>query len=186
MKKFTLIQTAATIFAGLNLVQTALAQTSCNANLPLTRPNSRYEVVTGSNGVEVRDKVTKLIWQRCAVSQSWDGSGCGFAGFANTYTWTQALDAARTAAPSPVVGASTWRVPNYTELLSLAERACGGNTAQSINTYWFPDTPTAETWSSSPAANSANSARLYDFSQHYGYVDAKSASYYVRLVRSGP
>lgn len=161
------------------------AQATCNANIPLTRPDSRYEVVAGATpaGSEVRDKVTGLVWQRCVVGMVWSGATC--TGTASGMTWQNALDAARTATASTTLDATAWRVPNLTELDSLAERACY---SPAINTTWFVVTPAESTWSSSPSADASDGVFFVDF----GYGDTNIGSNgndntgtRVRLVRSG-
>ncbi len=154
----------------------------CNANIPLTRPDSRYELVTPA-GSEVRDKVTGLIWQRCVVGMSWNGTTC--TGTASSLTWQNALDAARTASKSTVSAATAWRVPNHAELYSLAERACSG---LALNAKFFPATPAASlddsvTWSSSPNMKSNANAWGVNFSDGGDEVEPKSKTYRVRLVR---
>ncbi len=160
-----------------------LAQATCNPNIPLTRPDSRYEAVAGATpaGSEVRDKVTGLIWQRCVMGMVWSGTTC--TGTASTYTWQQALDTAHSA---PVSTAATgavaaWRVPNYAELYNLVERACH---APAINTTWFSNTPMNMTWSSSTDVRSAGSAWLVPFFNGSAEAYEKSSAYAVRLVRS--
>ncbi|MEY2802911.1 MAG: hypothetical protein RL657_247 [Pseudomonadota bacterium] len=154
------------------------AGAACNADLALTRPDSRYEAVAGSGGAEVRDKVTGLIWQRCLLGMSWDGSTC--TGTASTHTWTQALDAARTATASPVAGAGAWRVPNHKELFSLAERACS---SPALNSRWFPGSHTY-VWSSSPNAVDPALAQAISFQDGSTFrLNRDSTSWRVRLVR---
>lgn len=162
----------------------SLVQAACNNNIPPTRPNARYEQVTGASplGSEVRDKVTGLIWQRCVVGMVWDGTTC--TGQPTRKKWTQALEAARTATLSAVPTATAWRVPNHVELFSLAERACA---APSINTHWFPATPPIQTWSSSPSADSRQDAWVVDFNigtSVYAFPMTSEIPV-VRLVRSG-
>jgi hypothetical protein len=161
-----------------------VAQAACNPNIPLTRPDSRYEAVAGATpaGSEVRDKVTGLVWQRCVVGMAWNGTAC--TGTASNLTWQNALDAARTAtASTATTGASaTWRVSNHAELYSLAERACYN---RAINTTWFPATPSGWTWSSSPSANDSAAAWGVSFDVGLGNLAYKSSAYRVRLVRSG-
>ena len=55
---------------------TDLAQAACFADSPLTRPDERYQAVDGSNGAEVKDTQTGLVWQRCMLGQTWEGSAC--------------------------------------------------------------------------------------------------------------
>ncbi|MCX8521150.1 MAG: DUF1566 domain-containing protein, partial [Rhodoferax sp.] len=66
------------------------------------------------NGAEVTDRRTGLVWARCSLGQSWNGSTC--TGTASTHTHEQALAQAQTA---NVGGASGWRLPNVKELASL-------------------------------------------------------------------
>ncbi len=174
------------LLAGLTglVVFNGVAQAVCNDKMPLTRPDSRYDEVTGSSGAEVRDKVTGLIWQRCVVGMSWNGATC--TGTASSLTWQNALDAARTASKSTVLGATAWRAPNYAELRSLSELAC---LEPAINTTWFPATPPNETWSSSTVATLLNHTA---WSIHFGRGDtvpglgsAAGSAFRVRLVRSG-
>jgi hypothetical protein len=156
----------------------ASAWAACHADLALTRPDSRYEAVAGSDGAEVRDKVTGLIWQRCVLGMSWNGSSCS--GTATTYTWTQALDAARTATASPVAGAQAWRLPNHKELFSLAERACS---SPALNSRWFPGTQTM-TWTSSPHAFDPTLALAITFLDgSTARLNRDNTSWVVRLVR---
>lgn len=160
---------------------THTAYAACNPYIPLSRPDTLYEVVAGTNQAEVRDKVTKLIWQRCVLGQTWDGTTC--VGTALSYSWTNALEAARVAAISPAAGATPWRVPNQFELSSLRERAC---TDPAVNTTWFPEAPASMTWTSSAYAGYSDFAWSVDFS--YGYADGffKMDTVFVRLVRSSP
>jgi len=154
---------------------------ACNPNMSRFRPDSRYEVVQGTGGVEVRDKVTSLVWKRCSLGMTWNGTTC--TGAATQRTWQQALDAARTATPSAVVGASPWRLPNATELHSLVERACY---TPAINTTWFPATPSNITWTSSPNKDASSSTWALDFNDGSNDGYSKTSAYFVRLVRSDP
>ncbi len=61
----------------------------CNPSKVRNAPDSRY--ATLSNGSEVQDKVTKLVWQRCSMGQRWNGKTC--LGTAMGYNWDTAFDA---------------------------------------------------------------------------------------------
>jgi hypothetical protein len=175
---------AALMMAGLSA--SAIAQQVCNANIPLTRSDSRYEAIPSATpaGSEVRDKITGLIWQRCLLGMSWNGSAC--TGSFTSRTWTQALDAARTATATTATPATAWRLPNRNELLSLAETACYN---PAINATWFPNVPTTYpgylAWSASPIAVSADFAWVVVFYLGFDGNDLKSSGLSVRLVRSG-
>lgn len=155
----------------------------CNPNIAPTRPDSRYELVTGATpaGSEVRDKVTRLVWQRCVQGMQWNGSAC--TGTATAHSWTAALDLARTATATTASPATPWRVPNRAELLSLPERACH---SPAINTTWFPAEPGGQAWSSSPLSDSPPSnAWSVNFTYGDDSYDGKVVTGGVRLVRSG-
>ena len=147
----------------------ALAQT-CPANVKRTAPDSRYELQ--NSGAEVWDKQTDLIWQRCSLGQSWDGSSC--TGAATGYTWQQALEAAKAAGGG-------WALPNKRELQSLVERGCNN---PAVNSTFFPNTPSSGYWSSSSVAGYGDNAWDVDFGGGNGYDDGKYNDDYVRLVRA--
>ncbi len=147
----------------------ALAQT-CPANVKHTAPDSRYDLQSG--GAEVWDKQTDLIWQRCSLGQSWDGSAC--TGSPTGHTWQQALEAARAAGGG-------WALPDKRELQSLVERGCYN---PAVNSTVFPNTPSSWYWSSSSVAGYGDYAWYVLFNYGGDSPDAKHFDYYVRLVRA--
>lgn len=159
-----------------------VAAQTCSPNIAFTRPDSRYEFVTGTNPAdsEVRDKVTGLIWQRCAQGMSWNGSTC--TGIATAHSWTAALELARTATATTASPVTPWRVPNRAELLSLPERACH---LPAINTSWFPQDPGNWVWSSSTISGFPDRAWTVSFDSGDDSYAIKSVTGVVRLVRSG-
>ena len=161
------------------LLGSSALQAICNANVANTRPDNQYEVLAGSNGSEVRDKVTKLVWLRCVVGMAWNGTTC--TGSSASLTWLQAADAVRNASPSRVSGSKLWRLPNHAELYSLADRACR---SPAINSNWFPATPADGVWSSSVNAGYSELAWNVDFDGGFAYDGYKNQAYRVRLVRT--
>ena len=147
----------------------AQAQT-CNPAMTRKAPDSRYTVQAG--GVEVLDTQTGLIWQRCSLGQSWNGSTC--AGSAGVYTWQSALQAARDLG-------NGWRVPNFKELQSLVEEACY---SPAINETLFPATGSYY-WTSSPYADDGYYAWFVGLNTGVTSNGLKSNNGYVRVVRSG-
>lgn len=134
-----------------------------------TRPDTRYQDM----GAEVKDKVTGLIWQRCSVGQTWDGSTC--TGTATKHTWQQALTVAKNLG-------NGYRLPNIKELQSLVERQCY---SPSINSKTFPNTPSSNYWSSSHSSHGVDLAWKVNFDQGYSSSATHSFfSYAVRAVRS--
>ena len=141
------------------------AQT-CNDSIQAATPDSRFEVT----GDEVTDLQTGLIWQRCSVGQSWDGSSCS--GTATIHTWAQAL----------ALASGNWRLPNIKELTSIVETSCVN---PAINVSVFPNTLSHFYWSSSPYAYASYQAWNVSFYYGTAYAYVKYLSRYVRLVRGG-
>lgn len=147
----------------------AYAQT-CKDTIKATTPDSRFTLLNG--GSEVKDNKTGLIWQRCSLGQTWNGSTC--TGTANTYPWQNALKAAK------AVG-NGYRLPNIKELTSIVELKCY---APAINLHTFPNTPSDRYWSSSPHAYGNYSAWGVYFLYGYDYNHGKGYQGAVRAVRS--
>ncbi len=163
------------------------AQQVCSSSIPLTRPDSRYETVLGAtpSGSEVRDKVTGLIWQRCAVGMVWSTTNSTCvptppATTAQKYKWIDALEVARTTPASVAAGTRPWRLPNHAELYSLPERACYG---PALNTTYFVNDPAGWFWSSSPHRGSVSMAWIVNTYNGEDYVNNKDYTFFVRLVR---
>ncbi|MDO5652264.1 MAG: DUF1566 domain-containing protein [Moraxella sp.] len=161
----------ATLSIGLATALTALpivaqAQTCPH---PGTRPDSRYTLL--NNDSEVKDNVTGLIWQRCSLGQTWNGTTC--TGTASTYNWQQALTAAN------ALG-NGYRLPNLKELTSLVDDACYN---PAINERMFPNTVSGYYWSSSPVASDTSYAWGVSFNDGYTDNNYKSGHNHVRAVR---
>lgn len=166
--------TVVTLTAALTL-SAAQAQT-CNPSITRSAPDSRYQLVVGSGGIEVLDTQTKLIWQRCSIGQTWNGTTC--IGTAATLTWHNALQQAKNYG-------SAWRLPNIKELQSLVEEACHHS---AINQTFFPTTLSVTTpsgyWSASPNRDLNNFAWVVSFGNGNTDNYAKSSNVRVRAVRA--
>ncbi len=121
------------------LAATEMAVADCNNAIPKTTPDNAF---TLHNNGTVTHNTTGLMWMRCQLGQTWDGTTCS--GSSQGYTWSAALQAADSYAFS---GYSDWRLPNKNELASIVERACFN---PAINSTAFPNTPASYVWSSSP------------------------------------
>ena len=159
---------------GLLLCSTVIHAQKCENDVPKTGNDSRYEIL--SNGSEVRDKKTNLIWQRCSLGQKWDGNTC--IGTAQDYSWDEALT---------IIGklGTQYRMPNIKELQSLADYQC---MQPAINSNIFPNTPAEVFWSSSAYGNPSNvwtvdfeygETSIVQFFVSYYYKSAKA-----RAIRS--
>lgn len=152
---------------------------SCNPDLPLTTPDSQFELRAG--GTMVRDLKTGLVWQRCTGALEWDNTNnrCTTALGASLSTWSAALTNARL---NRLGGFSNWRLPNKKELASLIEYSC---TKPAINSRIFPNTPSGYFWTSTPV-NYADSFSVWyvNFTAgDYGTLDAITNFANTRLVR---
>lgn len=90
-----------------------------------------------SDGAEVTDGQTGLVWRRCSEGQTWSGAAC--TGDANALTLQQAYALAKTQ--------SGWRVPNAKELSSIVDRT---RLSPAIDPVTFPQTQSGWYWTSTP------------------------------------
>ena len=142
-----------------------------------TTVNSQY--IVSANGQEVTDSQTGLVWRRCSEGQTWSGSTC--TGFASGFTHEAALSQATAQTFATNVA---WRLPNFKELSSIANRASANPT---IDTSAFPSTPSAKFWSSTPYIGDPYYAKYVDFSDGTSYGgNYRPGMSNVRLVRSSP
>lgn len=142
--------------------------------IPAGSVHAQVRYVFSSDGSEVTDTNTGLVWQRCSAGQVWNSSSAGCAGTASTYTHQAALSQAK--------AQGGWRLPNVKELSSLVNR---GTYYPAIDRTVFPGTPPSGWyWSSSPNANGGPTAWVVNFLD--GSVvptGREAASGLIRLVR---
>ena len=153
----------------------------------------------------IKDNITNLIWEvktnnglhNTNDSYAWyntntatnggnagapnAGSCTGFdTNDTSTYCNTQALVARVNQAG--YCGASDWRMPTREELHSIADKS---QVNPVIDVDYFPNTQSADYWSSMPAANNYLNAWGVSFSSGKDSLNAKIGDYSIRLVRSG-
>lgn len=100
--------------AALSLVLVApmVAASTCNPNIPITKPDSRYQ--DHMDGT-VTDTVTGLMWKKCSEGQTWNSGSNTCDGSASTYTWRAAHQRAVDVNADNAgenLGHDDWRVPN--------------------------------------------------------------------------
>ena len=148
---------------------------TCRNDITASTP---YKDFTLHNDGTVTHNSTGLMWMRCSLGQTWDGSTC--TGAASTFTWQNALGAAQS---HNFAGHSDWRLPNKNELASLVEQRC---VSPAINSKIFPSTPTGGSfWSSSPHAGLSDDAWGVYFGSGLVLNFYKGYDGQVRLVRAG-
>jgi hypothetical protein len=143
----------------------------------------------------VKDNVTGLIWEGKEASGTRAG-GNTYTNYHSSYYGTQAqMDAATNAYgyvawvnqndPCPVAGYGPWRLPTADELQTIVDYS-KPYPDPTINTTWFPNTPSSSYyWTSSPYVGISSYAWYVNF--YYGYVSGNYRDYYgarVRLVRA--
>lgn len=145
--------------------------------LPVALGAHAAPFTVSTNGYEVTDTKTGLIWQRCAEGMTASASGC--TGTASVFTHEAALVRASTQAKATGVA---WRLPNVKELSSIADRS---RIRPAIDMAVFLATPANLFWSSSPHAGNANEAWNVSFNDGIVSKSSRGSANYVRLVRAG-
>ena len=141
-------------------------------------PNGAVDVAAGApnlagyidngNGT-VTDMVTGLMWQQTVDPGS--------------YTWINAKTyCSITLSNLALGGHHDWRLPSYMELVTLVDYSIP-SPGPTINTVFFPNTPSGAFWSATPSAGSPSNAWYVPFSFGYTSYDGVTNTYRVRCVR---
>ncbi len=149
-----------------------------------------------------RDNVTGLIWEVKTTSglrsQShsytwfssdptsrggWSGEPSGGTCETPTRCDTEKYVADVNAAPG-LCGATNWRMPSKSELMSILDY--GKGFPPFIDSDYFRNTVATAFWSASPYAGNDNNAWSVDFTGGYAENNFKATKFPVRLVRSVP
>lgn len=143
-------------------------------SMPIAASAQPYVIST--DGSEVTDQKTGLIWRRCAEGMVFSGGTC--TGSASVFTHPAALQHAVAQAGNTGIA---WRLPNIKELSSIADKSLFN---PSIDPAAFPGTPASRFWSASPYVGLSSDAWVVFF--YNGVVGIGGLRYdssYVRLVR---
>jgi len=151
----------------------ALAQ-KCDVSKPATAPLSQFKF---DDKGTVTDAGNKLVWLRCALGMSWNGSSCE--GQTLSYDWNEAQEAVRELNTKKVAGRSDWRLPKLSELQSIVEKQCF---KPAINLDAFPFTPESGFWSSTESAGVNPRAMMVLFLHGQEYVANKNQNWRIRPV----
>ncbi|NAW61298.1 DUF1566 domain-containing protein [Vibrio sp. V31_P5A7T61] len=151
----------------------------CRNDIIEDTPNSHF--IVNNNGM-VTHTTTKLMWMRCSLGQTWDGTTC--MGSISLMDWPSALSAAKN---YKLGNYSDWRLPNINELGSIVERRC---TAPAINEFIFPNTEGSVYWASTPEGGDPQRTLAYViffssqiFSSGFIATNPTTNKLAVRLVR---
>jgi len=148
---------------------------------PIAQPNDAKQYLHylfSSDGAEVTDQKTQLIWRRCAEGMEYSGDTC--VGIAGTFDYNGALQRATDQANKTGLG---WRVPDKDELASIVDKSLPNS---SIDPTSFPATPNNWFWTSSRhVAN--RTAWIVSFNNNYtgsSTTSVRNGICNVRLVRT--
>lgn len=149
----------------------------------------RFQTVAGTEGAEVKDTITGLVWQRCVLGMRWDGNDC--VGTATRYAWGETPAAVNAAPRSQVVGAERWRMPDYWVWQYVIDWVHEGeicDRGHPMDPAWFPSTPDEFAWTSTELTGKRPDGKLYvAYTAHLqnGTCDGgiETDSFFVRLVR---
>lgn len=170
---------AASVVLAVMLSVPADATAQCrqaNENPWVTPTAPLTQFIVGDDGT-VMHNPSRLVWQRCALGQSWNGSGCD--GVALMLTWSEALQAANDHVQAD---REDWRLPNRNELASILESRCF---LPALDASVFPDAPAGGYWTSSPVSDGLGEAWIIDFDDGLAEPAATGALFSVRVVRKG-
>jgi hypothetical protein len=162
-------------------VAASFAQQTCDTETyALSSPTERF---TDNGDGTVTDDLSRLMWMRCSVGQSWSGGTC--IGEAGTYDWDEAQALAAEVNASGGQFYSDWRVPKIRDLAMIAERRCEN---PRINLAVFPNTPPHFYWTESlrPGDGFEDFAYALSFGPEGVQHIAKAERHEVRLVRMAP
>jgi hypothetical protein len=130
------------------------------------------DFVDNKDGTVTHTK-TGLIWQRCAIGQTWNNGGCD--GKPTSYTQENAAKLTDNTG-----GKTDWRLPSYKELLTIVDYS---QFTPATNSIVFPDSPSDRFWTSTLTAQSSSRAWFVHFNTGEGsYYDTQNGAF-VKLVR---
>lgn len=156
----------------------AHAEQVCTTKTNKTTPSSRFTIST--DGKEVTDTKTGLIWQRCSIGQDWNGNRCD--GEAEGLNWKQALVKVKALGDG-------YRLPNIKEAASIVEAQC---ISPALNADVFPNVPEPDVnsfvkfslyWTSTPIPQQGDQAFVFDYYKGSGLtqqtgITSKDILYY--------
>jgi hypothetical protein len=160
-------------FSSSALAQAMQAEATCPAGIPETASSDGFAVIATG---EVLHIASNLVFMRCSIGQTWDGSTC--TSEPSPHNWQEALQLSLT---TNFNDSKNWRLPNIKELSVITERAC---VRPAINDSLFPNTSPDDYWTSTPSMLNETSSWAVSFANASNAVKQKNRSLFVRLVRT--
>lgn len=169
----------------------ALACSEWPKSTPVGQTIDRFQVQDNV----VTDTRSHLMWTRCLLGASWNGTTC--AGKAAGYGWQQARELAKN---STYADFDDWRIPTLEELKALADKETAVPMVKipNINQIVFPapncqgatrsaahhDGHSCWQWSSTPIKDSRHYMWIVYFDYGYGSANYEADRFALRLVRN--
>jgi uncharacterized repeat protein (TIGR01451 family) len=163
------------LFGDENFIRLVRGGQSCLATLSNT-PSSDFK--DNGNGTVTHQK-TGLMWQRCSIGQTWDGTGC--VGYGSKMNYASA-----SAQISSLGNYNDWRLPTVSELKTIVEYT---KYNPSINNTIFSNVFSNDGywnwWTSSLSDSYSVNGNVWvvDFFGGGDYFNNQNDSLFVRLVR---
>lgn len=129
----------------------------CVVTLANAETESPYREVSGSQGGEVLDTRTGLVWKRCLIGKVWDAAAAKCTGASADMPWDTLVAFVK---KLPRSGGNDWRLPSPFELMSIVDFVCydrAGCKTTSMDPKWLGDPDAAFLWSD------AGYARMPDY-----------------------
>lgn len=145
----------------------------CPLNETKVQPSTDYDTNRNAGAI-ILHKKTDLEWQRCSVGQRWEANTC--TGQAQRLSWDDAQAFAR----SDASNGGRWRVPTIGEFMGIVESGC---VSPPVNGNIFPNTQADYYWTVASQAGRVTHAWYVQFTEGNVSTNAKSFTYFVRLVR---
>jgi len=158
------------------LMSEPLYAQQCDNSRTATSPDENF--IMNSNGT-VKDRLSGLLWMRCALGQQWRDQRCAFNHLG--YSFADARDAVSEINDAGgFAGYRDWRLPDMKELMTIVEQRCED---PAINNNAFPDTPVTGYWTSQRDPDYSDGAMLIHFLNGRYYMAHIDGTWAVRLVR---
>lgn len=168
---------------------------------PQPQAASHFRILT--DGQYVQDSRNGLVWSRCSLGQTWNGTSCAGAATPLTIDVAQ-ITVEQINATSKLDQKERWRMPTVRELMSLVQCSsgitrfsddpgdgvgkidnwCDGSFVRpTINSEVFPDTPARRYWTMTPYQDSKTANWGVLFNTGRMSADLRLEKNLVRLVR---
>jgi hypothetical protein len=139
---------------------------------------AKERFIPSSDGSEITDILTGLVWRRCAEGMGWNNATQACEGSAKEFTWEDALDHIRANRQGG------WRIPNVKELFSIVDHNLQ---RPAIDPIAFPNTPLRTFLTSTPMLLADDiDVHLVAFTSGTVYQqEYRSDTWLLRTVRRG-